>query len=127
MERTDEAIALFKKQYGKTPKELGLPVIGIYEKQSAFLYANTEEAIAAYKTHQNIIRGAVKWGLLPLVLVMLNFIDAVGRYGNALHWRCVATYIFLAIWVILLIVLYIKSHKAERHFKLGKNITYLNY
>ena len=28
MERTDEAIALFKKQYGKTPKESGFPVIG---------------------------------------------------------------------------------------------------
>lgn len=59
MERTDEAIALFKKQYGKTPKEEGFPVIGIYERQNAFLYAASEEAIESYKTEQNIIRGMI--------------------------------------------------------------------
>ena len=126
MERTDEAITLFKKQYGKTPEKAGYPVMDIYKKQHAFLYADSEETIKAYKLQQNIIRGVLMWGLWPLVLVMLNFIDAVGRF-NALHWRCVATYIFLAVWAILFIVLYIKSYKAERHFKLGKNITYLNY
>ena len=127
MERTDEAIKLFEKNYGKTPKEAGYPVMDIYKKQHAFLYADSEETIKAYKLQQNIIRGVLMWGLWPLILVMINYANAAVWYHDAFHWRCVATYIFLAIWVILFIVLYIKSYKAERHFKLGKNITYLNY
>ena len=127
MERTDEAIALFKKQYGKTPKEACFPVIGIYKRQSAFLYAASEETIESYKTHQNIIRGMIFWGLWPLILVMINYLDAVERYQDMLHWRCVISYVFLAVWLVVVVTLYIKVLKLGKNFKLGKNITYLNY
>ncbi|MBQ9271632.1 MAG: hypothetical protein IJ218_05150 [Alphaproteobacteria bacterium] len=127
MERTDEAIALFKKQYGKTPKEAGFPVIGIYERQSAFLYAASEEAIESYKTEQNIIRGTMFWGLWPLILVMINYFDALKRYLDGMHWRCVVSHVFLAVWLVVVVTLYIKVIKLGKNFKLGKNITYLNY
>ena len=127
MERTDEAIALFKKQYGKTPKEEGIPVIGIYERQSAFLYAASEEAIESYKTEQNIIRGTMFWGLWPLILVMINYFDALKRYLDGMHWRCVVSHVFLAVWLVVVVTLYIKVIKLGKNFKLGKNITYLNY
>lgn len=52
----NQAIDLFQIRFGITPQESRYPVIDIYEKQHAYLYAETEEAIAAYKTHQNIIR-----------------------------------------------------------------------
>jgi hypothetical protein len=127
MERTDEAIALFKKQYGKTPKESGFPVIGIYKRQSAFLYAASEEVIKAYKTHQNIIRGTIFWALWPLILVMINYFDAVERYQEMFHWRCVISYVFLVVWLVVVVTLYIKVLKLGKNFKLGKNIIYLNY
>jgi hypothetical protein len=127
MERTKEAINLFEKNYGKTPKEAGFPVIGIYKRQSAFLYAASEEAIESYKTEQNIIRGTMFWALLPLILVMTNYFDAVERYQEMFHWRCVISYLFLAVWLIVVVTLYIKVLKLGKNFKLGKNITYLNY
>lgn len=127
MERTDEAIALFKKQYGKTPKEAGFPVIGIYERQSAFLYAASEEAIESYKTEQNIIRGTMFWALWPLILMMINYANAAVWYHDVFHWRCVISYVFLAVWLIVVVTLYIKVIKLGKNFKLGKNITYLNY
>jgi len=127
MERTDEAIALFKKQYGKTPKESGFPVIGIYERQSAFLYATTEEVIKAYKTEQNIIRGTMFWALWPLILVMINYANAAVWYHDVFHWRCVVSYVFLAVWLVVVVTLYIKVLKLGKNFKLGENIIYLNY
>ena len=127
MERTDEAIALFKKQYGKTPKESGFPVIGTYERQSAFLYAASEEAIESYKTEQNIIRATMFWALLPLSLVMINYANAAAWYHDVFHWRCVVTYVFLPVWLVVVVTLYIKALKLGKNFKLGKNIIYLNY
>ncbi len=127
MERTDEAIALFKKQYGKTPKEAGFPVIGIYERQSAFLYASSEEVIKAYKTEQNIIRGTMFWAVWPLILVMINYANAAVWYHDVFHWRCVTSYVFLAVWLVVVVTLYIKVLKLGKKFKLGENIIYLNY
>jgi hypothetical protein len=127
MERTKEAINLFERNYGKTPKEAGFSVIGIYERQHAFLYATTEEVIKAYKTEQNIIRGMIFWALWPLILVMINYFDAVERYQEMFHWRCVVSYVFLAVWLVVVVTLYIKVLKLGKNFKLGKNITYLNY
>lgn len=127
MERTDEAIALFKKQYGKTPKEAGFPVVGTYERQSAFLYAASEEAIESYKTEQNIIRGTMFWWLCPLMLVMINYANAAAFYHDVFHWRCVVSYVFLPVWLVVIVTLYIKVLKLGKNFKLGKNITYLNY
>ena len=127
MERTKEAINLFEKNYGKTPKEAGFPVIGTYERQSAFLYADSEEAIESYKTEQNIIRGTMFWALWPLILVMINYFDALKRYLDGMHWRCVISYVFLAVWLVVVVTLYIKVLKLGKNFKLGKNITYLNY
>lgn len=127
MERTDEAIALFKKQYGKTPKESALPVIGIYKRQSAFLYAASEAAIKSYKTEQNIIRGTMFWALWPLILVMINYANAAAWYHDVFHWRCVISYVFLPVWLVVVVTLYIKVLKLGKKFKLGENIIYLNY
>ena len=127
MERTDEAIALFKKQYGKTPKEAGFPVIGIYKRQSAFLYADSEETIKSYKTEQNIIRGTMFWALWPLILVMINYANAAVWYHDVFHWRCVISYVFLVVWLVVVVTLYIKVLKLGKKFKLGENIIYLNY
>ena len=127
MERTDEAIALFKKQYGKTPKESGFPVIGIYERQHAFLYAASEEVIKAYKTHQNIVRGLWLWGLWPLLVVFFVGMTAMCKYQDFWHPLCVACWILYGICFVLYIVLGIKTKRAEKLFELGDNITYLNY
>jgi len=131
MKRLKEAVKLFKQRYGKTPKELSfeldLPVVGIYEKQHAFLFAVSEEVIKAYKTHQNIVRGVIFWGIWPLVLIMINCLDAMKRYQEMFNWRCVISYVFLAVWLVVVVTLYIKVLKLGKNFKLGKNITYLNY
>ena len=127
MERTDEAINLFKKTYGKTPQELGFSVIDIYEKQHAFLYATSEEVIAAYKTHQNIIRGTLFWGLWPLLVAFFVGMTAMCKYQDFWHPLCVACWILYGICFVLYIVLGIKTKRAEKLFELGDNITFLNY
>ena len=127
MERTKEAINLFKERYGKTPKELGLPVIGIYEKQHAFLYADTEEVIKAYKTHQNIMRWQISWYIWLLVPAMINFCYVLFRYQDVMNWRGLATYVFLGIWIILGIVQWLRAKRLDRLIKQGENITFLNY
>ena len=127
MERTDEAINLFKKTYGKTPQELGFSVIDIYEKQHAFLYATSEEVIAAYKTHQNIIRWVMTRFIWPLAIAMLVWLITLAKYGNVGHPLCIASYIFYGVWMVLFIVLYIKVKKAKKLIKLGENVTFLNY
>lgn len=126
MDIVNEAIDLFKKKYGKTPKELGFPVIGIYKKQHAFLYADTEETIRAYKTHQNIIRWMMTWFMWPLPIALLIWFIALAE-ENVWHPLCIASYIFYGVWGILLVVLSIKVRKAGKLIKLGENVTFLNY
>ena len=131
MKRLKEAVKLFKQRYGKTPKELSfeldLPVVGIYEKQHAFLFAVSEEVIKAYKAEQNIIRGWIVFGMWPLVAIMVNYFGAMLRYHDMWHWRCMISYVILAIWLAVFVTLWIKVLKLGKNFKLGKNITYLNY
>lgn len=131
MKRLKEAVKLFKQRYGKTPKELSfelnLPVVGIYEKQHAFLFAVSEEVIKAYKAEQNIIRGWMVFDLWPLAVIMVNYFDAMLRYHDMLHWRCMISYVILAIWIVLFVTSVIKVLKLGKKFKLGQNITFLNY
>lgn len=126
MERTDEAIKLFVKKHGKTPEDAGLPVIGFYEKQHAFLYAVSKDVIKAYKTQQNIIRWQTSWYVWLLAIVLLNYGDAFFRYQDVMHWRLLATYIFLVVWCVLGIVQWVRGKKFDRLIKLGDNITFLN-
>ena len=127
MNRTDEAIKLFKEEYGKTPQESGFPVIDIYEKQHAFLYADSEETIKAYKTNQNIVRGIWIWGMWPLLIAFLVGFTAMCKSQDFWHPLCIASYIVYGICLVSYIVLGIKANKAEQLFKLDDNITYLNY
>lgn len=128
MKRIDEVegIKLFKLHYGKTPKEAGYPVIDIYERQHAYLYATSEKVIKAYKTQQNILRWMMLWYMWPMAIAFINFFDAL-KYQDVFHQRCIATYIFFGAWLILAIVLGIKVRQTGKLIELGKNITYLNY
>ena len=127
MEKISEAINLFKSTYNKTPEEAGFPVIGIYKRQNAFLYAVSEETIEAYKTQQNILRFMMLWYMWPLLIMFINFFDALVTYQDVLHQRCMTTYIFCSIWLILAVVLYIKVWQTRKIVKFGKTITYLKY
>ena len=60
----EEAVSLFRHQYGIHPAQSAYPVIDVYEKQHAYLYASSEEAVKAYKTQQNIIRWMMTYFLL---------------------------------------------------------------
>lgn len=127
MNREDEAIKLFKEKYGKTPKELGFPVIDIYEKQNAFLYAVSEEVIAAYKLQQNITRGMWLWGIWPLLVVLFVEFIAIGKYQDLWHPLSIAGHVIFGITAVLYTVLYVKARNAEKLFHLGDDITFLNY
>ena len=62
----EEAVSLFRHQYGIHPAQSAYPVIDVYEKQHAYLYASSEEAVKAYKTQQNIIRWMMTYFLWPV-------------------------------------------------------------
>ena len=127
MDRTNEAINLFKEKYGKTPQELGFPVISVYEKQSAFIYAHSEEVIKAYKTQQNILRWIMTRFMWPLAIVMIIGLGALVKYQDTSHPLFSAIFAFFAAYMVFFFILFIKVKRAEKLIKLGKNVTYLNY
>ncbi len=117
-EQTSKAVDLFKERYDKTPSEAGFPVIGIYERQSAYLYATSEKVINAYKTQENIIRWMIMWYLWPFPFM---------KYTSFTHPSFIAWYFFTALWSILGFVLCAKALIASRIVKFNENVTYLNY
>ncbi len=126
-EQTPKAVDLFKMRYDKTPSEAGLPVIGLYEKQSAYLYATSEKVIKSYKTQQNIIRWIMLWYFWPFPVAFVGTTMTMIKYVSLTHPSFVAWCSFTAIWSILGFVLMAKALIASRIVKLGKNVTYLNY
>ena len=44
----EEAVSLFRHQYGIHPAQSAYPVIDVYEKQHAYLYASSKEAVKAF-------------------------------------------------------------------------------
>ena len=127
MSKRDEAVALFKKNYGKSPKEAGFPLMDIYEKQNAFLYAVSAEVIQAYKTQQNIIRWLITRFTWICAAVMIIFLTALFSTRNPLHPMCIVSYVLFAFCALLLIILTLKVWWAKPLVKLGKTITFLNY
>ena len=126
-ELTPRAVDLFKERYGKTPSKAGLPVISIYERQSAYLYATSEKVINAYKTQQNIIRWLMLWYLWPFPVAFIGTTMTMIKYVSFTHPSFVAWCFFTAIWTILGFGLIAKALIASRIVKFGKNVTYLNY
>ena len=122
-----KAIELFKDAYGKTPKEAGFPVIGLYEKQSAYLYATSETVIKSYKTQQNIIRWLMLWYLWPLPVAFCGTTMTMIKYTSFTHPSFIAWCFFTAFWAILGFILMGRALLASRSAKFGKNVTYLNY
>lgn len=127
MNKIDEAVDLFRKAYGKTPKSLGFTEISVYEKQHAFLYAKSLAVIEAYKTQQNIVRWMMTRFVWPIAVVFLVWLITLAKSADAMHPLCIACYIFYFVWVVLALVLGIKAKKADKLINLGKNITFLNY
>lgn len=126
-EKTDEAINLYKGMYHKTPEDDGFPAIGIYEKQSAFLYATSEKVIKTYKTQQNIIRWMLVWYFWPFPFAFIGTIISLAKYLDFTYPPFVACSSFMVAWSILGFVLCIKGLMTSRIVKFGKNVTYLNY
>ena len=126
-EQTPKAVDLFKMRYGKTPSEAGLPVIGVYERQSAYLYATSEKVIKSYKMQQNIIRWMMLWYLWPFPIAFVGTTMTMMKYVSFTHPSFVAWCSFTAIWTILGFVLIAKALIASRIVKFGENVTYLNY
>ena len=127
MDRTNEAINLFKARYDFTPQELGFSVIDIYEEQKVFLYAVSEEVVKAYKTQQNIVRGMMSWYMWPMGVATLNLVLVVVRTRDFLHPLCVTSYIFYGVWGTLLIALTIKLEQTKRLIRLGDTVMFLSY
>ena len=126
-EQIPKAVDRFKSAYGKTPSEAGFPVIGIYEKQSAYLYATSEKVIKAYKTQQNIIRWMMVWYLWPFPFAFIGTSMTMIKYASLTHPSFIAWCFFTAMWSVLGFVLIAKALIASRVVKFGKNVTYLNY
>ena len=121
----NKAINLFKSAYGKTPEEAGFSVIDFDEEKNVFLYADSKKTINAYYTQQNIFRFMRLWYMWPLMFIFVNFFDALVIYQDVLHPRCIATYVFCCIWLILAVALYIKIWLIRKSLK--KRITCVKY
>ncbi len=126
-EQTPKAVDLFKDIYGKDPSKAGFPVIGVYERQNAYLYATSKKVIKAYKTQQNIIRWMMLWYLWPFPIIFIGTTMTMMKYTSLTHPSFVAWCTFMATWSILGFALCAIVLITSRTVKFGKNITYLNY
>lgn len=123
--KIEEAVSLFQLQFGKTPAQNGYPVIDIYERQHAYLYATTQEAINAYKIQQNIIRWTINHSIWPAAINIVMMIYTVSKFKTADHPLIIAGMIFLICWVILHIFLICKSCIAQKVHE--DKVLWLNY
>ena len=121
----EEAVSLFRHQYGIHPAQSAYPVIDVYEKQHAYLYASSEEAVKAYKTQQNIIRWMMTYFLWPEAVVMTRLFFAVVSFQKLNHPLIICCIAFYACWGLLLLVLAHKAFKAEKKQK--NKVLWLNY
>ena len=126
-EETPKAVDLFKMKYNKTPSEAELPVIGLYERQRAYLYATSKKVINSYKMQQNIIRWLMLWYLWPFPIIFIGTTMTMMKYTSLTHPSFVAWCSFMAIWSILGFVLCAIGLITSRTVKFGENVTYLNY
>ena len=126
-EKTPKAVDFFEMRYGKTPSEAGFPVVGIYKRQNAYLYATSEKVIKGYKTQQNIIRWMMLWYLWPLPFAFIGTTMSMMEYVSLTHPTFVSWCFFTALWSVLGLVLIAKALIVSRVVKFGKNVTYLNY
>ena len=127
LEQTPKAIDLFKMRYDKLPSEIGLPVIGLYERQRAYLYATSEKVIKNYKMQQNIIRWMMLWYLWPFPIFFIGITMTMMKYTSLTHPSFVAWCSFFVVWGVFGFVLCVIVKIASRIVKFGENITYLNY
>lgn len=125
--QTLKAVDLFKDKYGKDPSKAGFPVIGVYERQNAYLYATSKKVIKAYKTQQNIIRWMMLWYLWPFPIIFIGTTMTMMKYTSLTHPSFVAWCTFMATWSILGFVLCAIVLITSRTVKFGENVTYLNY
>lgn len=126
-EQTSKAVDLFKERYDKTPSEAGFPVIDLYERQSAYLYATSRKVIKSYRMQQNIIRWMMMWYLWPFPFAFIGTTMTMMKYTSFTHPSFVAWCFFTAIWSILGFVLCAIGLITSRTVKFGENVTYLNY
>ena len=125
-EETPKAVDLFEMRYGKTPSKAGFPVIGLYERQNAYLYATSEKVIKAYKIQQNIIRWMMLWYFWPLPVAFVGTTMTMMKYVSLTHPSFVAWCSFTAVWSLLGFALCAIVLITSRTAKFGKNVTYLN-
>lgn len=95
------AIDLFVSRYGRTPLEYGVPVIDIFNRQRAFLYAPSKEALNAYKLEQNIIYWMSHYYILPVFAVTLLLFYAAFNYANIPDHPL----IIVSVWALVILTL----------------------
>ena len=126
-EEIPKAVDLFKMKYNKTPGAAGLPVIDLYERQNAYLYATSRKVIKRYRMQQNIIRWLMLWYLWPFPIIFIGTTMTMMKYASLTHPSFVAWCSSMVIWSILGFVLGAIGLITSRTVKFGKNVTYLNY
>ena len=108
---------LFELRYGKTPEEYGYPVIDVYKKQRVYLYAESEEAAAAYKKGQNIIRWVLVWYWWPVIAAVVVSFIGILKFQAILHPVVLIPMIFIAVWFALFMFLWYKLRCVEKIHK----------
>lgn len=124
-QKINHAVCLFQNRFGQTPQESNYPVISIYEKQHAYLYAETKEAVVAYKTCQNILRWIMRFYLWPIALAVAVLFVGAFKFQNLTHPMVLGAFVFFVCWVIVFFVLCYKVLKADKKQK--DKVIWLNY
>lgn len=124
-QKFEEAIALFQKQFGKTPDESGYSVIDVYQKQHAYLFGKTEDAVKAYKTCQNILRWLMCFYLWPFLIFYIAFFYGLFQFNEFSHPLVAGTLFLGMCWIVLFLVLGYKVFQADKRQK--GNVIWLNY
>ena len=124
-----EAEKLYQNMFRCLPAVDGYKYVDIYEKQSAYLYGKSSEAIEAYKTCQNIIRFMLTGFMWPLVVDIIilfwGMFKGIHPEGIIINWQLVSGTLFFIGYFIYFLILWHKCSVAEK--KVNGNLVWINY
>lgn len=124
--RTND-VALFKRNYGKSPQEMGFFFVEIYDRQKAFLYATSSEVIKAYKLQHRINCWIASHLFYPLLFAFLLLLASYFIFQTLVSPLSVLIYIFFTVWIMLFLVLSYKEKTTCKKIKFGENFIILHY
>ncbi len=122
VDKKDNLVAInkFKLIHGCEPKDKNFVVIDFYKHHNFYIYASSDDVLAAYKLQQKIICWIIKDYVCSWVIIFGTWIASVIIWHNIFHTSCLTIYIFAGFWIMLYRALSKKMLQTEPLIEINK-------